>query len=77
MEETEYEKVARQQREAIEALQRAIMETHVGKFLEWCVESLNRFLTKYAPDRLPALVKIALYVVPVLLAVLFAIYGGR
>lgn len=76
MEETKYEKLARKQREVIEALQKAIMETQVGKFLEWCVESLNRFLTKYAPDRLPVWVKIALYI-PVLLAVWFAIYGGR
>ena len=44
--ETEYERAAREQSEALAALQNALLETRLGKFLIWCVEGLNRLLNR-------------------------------
>lgn len=74
--ETEYEKSAREQREAIEAFQKVFLETKLGKAMIFVLDWLNRLLKKYVPDRFPAWVKWAFWGVAVLLAVLFVLFSG-
>ena len=48
--ETEYERVAREQKEAKEALMNVFLETGLGKFMLFVLDWLNRLLTKRSPN---------------------------
>ena len=48
--ETEWERIAREQKEAKEALMNAFLETGLGKFMLFVLDWLNRLLTKHSPD---------------------------